>query len=89
MEVPIIFISLIFMIVIVYYITNYYNLKKLKSCSIEYKIKSDIDPVEPDDIPQTIEEDDEEDEEDEEERERPLFPRGSQTNDFLKFFMFS
>ena len=44
MEVPIIFISLIFMIVIVYYITNYYNLKKLKSCSIEYKIKSDIDP---------------------------------------------
>ena len=88
MEVAIIFISLIFMIVIVYYITNYYNLKKLKSCSIEYKIKSDIDPIEPEDIPQTIEE--EEDEDDvEEEEERPLFPRGSQTNDFLRFFMFS
>lgn len=87
MEVPIIFISLIFMIIIVYYITNYYNLKKLKSCSIEYKIKSDIDPIEPEDIPQTIGEDDEEDQE--EERERPLFPRGSQTNDFLNFFMFS
>lgn len=86
MEVPIIFISLIFMIVIVYYITNYYNLKKLKSCSIEYKIKSDIDPIEPEDIPQTIEEDGEEDEE---EKERPLFPHGSQTNDFLRFFMFS
>lgn len=88
MEVPIIFISLIFMIVIVYYITNYYNLKKLKSCSIEYKIKSDIDPIEPEDIPQTIEEEEEEDDVEEEE-ERPLFPRGSQTNDFLKFFMFS
>jgi hypothetical protein len=73
------------MIIIVYYITNYYNLKKLKSCSIEYKIKSDIDPIEPEDIPQTIEEDDDE----EEERERPLFSRGSQTNDFLRFFMFS
>ena len=81
MEVPIIFISIIFMIIIVYHITYYYNIKKLKSCSIEYKIKSDIDLTEPDDTSETADGDTQE--------ESPLIQSEGRKSGFLDFFMFN
>jgi hypothetical protein len=81
MEVPIIFLSIIFMIIIVYHITNYYNIKKLKSCSIEYKIKSDIDLTEPDDTSETADGDTQE--------ESPLIQSEDRKSGFLDFFMFN
>ena len=46
METVLLFLSLIFMGIIIYHLVNYYNLKKLNKCEILYKIKEDVEDVE-------------------------------------------
>lgn len=47
METVLLFLSLIFMGIIIYHLVNYYNLKKLNKCEILYKIKEeDVEEVE-------------------------------------------
>lgn len=46
MEAAIILLSIIFMVLIIYHLVNYYNLKKINNCEILYKIKRDIEEKE-------------------------------------------
>ena len=47
MEAVLLFLSLIFMGIIIYHLVNYYNLKKLNKCEILYKIKEeDVEEIE-------------------------------------------
>ena len=50
MEAVLLFLSLIFMSIIIYHLVNYYNLKKLNKCEILYKIKEEVEDVEVEDV---------------------------------------
>ena len=43
MEAVLLFLSLIFMSIIIYHLVNYYNLKKLNKCETLYKIKEEVE----------------------------------------------